>query len=118
MYGIVAVDDMHFNARDFHKGFVRVQAEELTVEAILKSLREGRYYSSQGPEIHQMGFDGETLRVEFSPVKRAAFMTNTWYVKDRVRLAENGEYLTCAEYKVKPRDKWVRFEATDESGKA
>lgn len=69
-----ASDDAHFNhARGaFHDafgGWVQVKADALTAEAILASLKSGAYYSSTGPEIHDIQIEDGTVRVLSSPVE-------------------------------------------------
>ena len=67
LYG-VATDDGH--ALDHHcKGWVRV-ASENRVDAILEALREGRFYSSCGPEIFDFYVDGDKIVVECSPAAK------------------------------------------------
>lgn len=62
-----ASDDAHYLTHDFLGGWVMVQADELDPDALLGSLKAGRYYSSQGPEIHDMAIDGEEVVVRCSP---------------------------------------------------
>lgn len=63
-----AADDAHFNGRPDHfGGWVMVQADALTPEALLASLKEGRYYSSQGPTIEHIAIDDEEITVRCSP---------------------------------------------------
>lgn len=65
-----ATDDAHFNGPDHFGGWVMVKAESLEPEALLAALKAGRYYSSQGPEIHEAGFDGERFHIACSAVER------------------------------------------------
>ena len=63
-----AADDAHFNNRPDHfGGWVMVQAESLTPEALLAALKVGRYYSSQGPTLEHVGIDGDQIVVRCSP---------------------------------------------------
>ena len=71
--GAVAADDAHFNdprgdLADVAGGWVHVKADALDEQAILTALKAGDYYSSTGPEIEDLSFDGELLRVTTSPV--------------------------------------------------
>lgn len=65
-----ATDDAHFHGPDHFGGWVMVKAESLAPEALLEALKAGRYYSSQGPEIHEARFDGEQFRIACSTVDR------------------------------------------------
>lgn len=62
-----AVDDAHELTHDWLGGWVMVQAEENDPDALLESLKAGRYYSSQGPEIHDVAIDGDKVTVRCSP---------------------------------------------------
>jgi len=62
-----AADDAHFNSPDAAGGWVMVKAETLEPEALLEALKRGDFYSSQGPEIHDIGIDGDEVRVACSP---------------------------------------------------
>ncbi len=53
---------------DAFGGWVQVLAERLDPDLILESLKAGRYYSSQGPEIHEIRFEGDEIHVACSPV--------------------------------------------------
>jgi hypothetical protein len=71
--GAYAADDAHFNdprgdLADFGGGWVHVKAESLDEAAILAALKAGHYYASTGPEIEDITFDGEVLRVRTSPI--------------------------------------------------
>ena len=62
-----AVDDAHELTHDWLGGWVMVQAEENDPDALLESLKAGRYYSSMGPEIHDIAIDGDNVTVRCSP---------------------------------------------------
>ncbi len=71
--GAYAADDAHFNdprgdLADVAGGWVHVKAESLDEASILAALKAGNYYSSTGPEIEDLSFDGEVLRVTTSPI--------------------------------------------------
>jgi hypothetical protein len=70
-----AADDAHFKNplgtfADAFGGWVQVKAESLDPEALVAALKAGEYYSSTGPEIHNIEIDGDKIRVESSPVNR------------------------------------------------
>jgi hypothetical protein len=70
---LCATDDAHFkHARgtfvDAFGGWVMVKAGSLDPDALLAALKAGDYYSSTGPEIHDIAIDGDTIRVACSPV--------------------------------------------------
>ncbi|MCH2106663.1 MAG: histidinol-phosphatase [Planctomycetes bacterium] len=65
----VATDDSH-DYRDFGigkhnpgRGWVMVQAEERSAEAIIRAMNLGRFYSSTGVSLKDVQFDGQTMWV-------------------------------------------------------
>jgi hypothetical protein len=68
-YGCAA-DDAHFRPNDlgFATGWVYVKSESLDSDAILQALKAGAYYSSTGPQIHDIEiYPGEKLIIRCSP---------------------------------------------------
>ena len=63
-----ATDDAHFKSPDHFGGWVNVKAQSLDPEEILQNLKDGNYYSSQGPQIHGIELVGKTISVTCSPV--------------------------------------------------
>ena len=69
-YFACATDDCHFkpNHRDFARGWVQVKSETLEPDALLNALKAGHYYSSTGPQIHDIQLiPGESITVHCSP---------------------------------------------------
>jgi hypothetical protein len=64
-----AADDAHFlSARPVaFAAWVQVRATELSPEALVSALRAGAYYSSQGPEIHDIAVEGGQIFISCSP---------------------------------------------------
>lgn len=70
-----ATDDSHIEFPDYPDswtadafgGWVQVKAEGLVPDLLLDALKEGAYYSSTGPRIHDVTVDGEHLIVECDP---------------------------------------------------
>jgi hypothetical protein len=65
--GAIAVDDAHWKDDDAFGGWVMVRAETLSPASLLVALREGRYYASQGPEIHDIAREGDAISIACSP---------------------------------------------------
>jgi PHP domain len=65
-----AADDAHFTGPDHFGGWVMVKAEELDPAALVRALRAGEYYSTQGPRLHDLRVEGGEIVVESSPVDR------------------------------------------------
>ncbi|MEZ4673539.1 MAG: CehA/McbA family metallohydrolase [Caldilineaceae bacterium] len=69
-YLVCATDDFHGtkNRHDFRRGWVMVKSTALEPETLLTALKAGHYYSSTGPEIHDIQIEpGQKLTVRCSP---------------------------------------------------
>lgn len=62
-----ATDDAHTLSHDAFGGWVHVLAEDNDPDALLQSLKAGHYYSSQGPEIHDISIDDGEVHIACSP---------------------------------------------------
>ncbi len=63
-----ATDDAHFHTADSFGGWVMVAAESNEPELLVAALKNGHYYSSQGPEIHDIRVEDGEVHVTCSPV--------------------------------------------------
>ncbi|MFN8472239.1 MAG: phosphotransferase [Anaerolineae bacterium] len=80
-YLACATDDAHFQPKrwDAMRGWVWVKSETLTPEAILAALKQGAYYSSCGPEIHDIQVEPKRrVYVRCSPADRV-YITGSHY---------------------------------------
>ena len=66
--GAIASDDSHWHVDDAFAGWVMVRAEENEPEALLRALRGGASYASQGPGIRDVAREGDELEVVCTPV--------------------------------------------------
>jgi predicted metal-dependent phosphoesterase TrpH len=64
-----AADDAHFGSPDAAGGWVMVKAEALEPELLLGALKRGEFYSSQGPQIHDVAIEGNEAIVACSPAR-------------------------------------------------
>jgi len=62
-----ATDDAHHVTHDAFGGWINVHADSLDPDALCESMKAGRYYSSQGPEIHNIRIGDGELQIECSP---------------------------------------------------
>lgn len=120
-----AADDSHYidnvgAYKDAFGGWVQVKSESLDPDSILAALKAGDYYSSTGPEIEDITFDGEKLTIKSSPVDR-------YYVSGKGARSQNlnGGNLTEAEFSFNPNagaggtwGDYLRVTAIDAEGKA
>lgn len=112
-FSTFAADDAHFKERpDRFGGWVRVKAESLTPEALLASLKAGYYYSSQGPEIHDIKVSDDIITVRCSPAASI-------HVGGRGSICRyrNGSDLVEAEFPLAPfADAFFRITIRDAAG--
>ena len=113
-YFAAATDDAHHYDDDAGKGWVMVKAAELTRDAIVAALRQGAFYSSQGPTITDFRVEGNEAHVETSEVAEIAFISNRG--RGRVISAPDGETITSATCSLW-KGGYVRAEVRDADGK-
>jgi hypothetical protein len=120
----IATDDAHFRHgdRDAFGGFVEVKAESLDPAALLEALKNGHFYSSQGPRISDVSFSAREVVVSCSPVETISLMTGTSRALTKI-----GRHITDATFEVTNIDKagrakdapatWARIAIMDAAGK-
>jgi hypothetical protein len=112
-----AGDDAHFgHPRDRFGAWVEVHCDRLDPEALLGSMKAGRYYSTQGPALREMILDGDRLRVETSD----AYAITLTGGGDRWQSGQErtGEPITGAEFYLTPfRGSYCRVTVVDAAGK-
>jgi len=115
----LAVDDAHAETADVFQGWIMVKATELTVPAILAAIREGAFYSTQGPEILDIRVvrteRGPLLRAVTSPARRIVFKSRTY--NGACVDAKNGQCLRGAECLMQPGHIYLRVEVTAPDGR-
>ncbi len=112
-YPLAATDDTHFYYEaDTCRSFIYVQAQECSREAILKAMRDGRFYASQGPTMDVEKKDGKII-VHTSGVEEIVYFTDTPFSPHR---SDVGHDLTYGEYEIAPTDTFVRVEVKDKDG--
>lgn len=120
VYGI-ASDDNHNNfpfgsaSSDSFGGWIVVAAKKLDRESLAEALVQGSFYASNGPEIYEYVHDGDEVYIKCSPVKRINFIT--YERRGTTKLAEDGEYITEATFKLAGDEIFARLECVDEFGK-
>lgn len=74
----LAVDDSHsylLPLKDADGGWIWVNVDDENSDEILKSIREGRFYSSMAPKITTFKYASNYLRIESSPISRLNIVT-------------------------------------------
>lgn len=111
-----ATDDAHFTEPDHFGGWVMVHASENDPDALLESLKAGRYYASEGPEFRNIGIDDSALTVETTAISSLIVQGPG----NRAR-AVHGHSMTRASISLVPfeaRDAdWIRVTVVDAAGK-
>lgn len=119
MWGF-AVDDAHNRVSDRHpmdtaRAWVMVKAAELTRDAIMASLREGLFYSSWGPTIHEVSVSGDLVTARTSPATEINFVAQRW--AGGSVLATDRPTLSEAAYRLSGREQYLRVECRDIEGR-
>lgn len=110
----VATDDSH-NISHCGGGYVMVNAKSKSNEDIIASLKEGNFYASMGPEIHDFYVENGTAYVKCSPCSKIHFITYEW--QGHTVSADNGDTIESASYKIKEATKYIRVECEDNNNK-
>ena len=115
-----AGDDAHFDdPKDRFGGWIEVYCDRLDPEALLCSLKHGRYYSTQGPSFRELLSDGERLRVETSEAY-AITLTGSGdrWQSGQERISEGGEHIAGADFELAPfRGSYCRVTVVDPDGR-
>lgn len=109
-----AADDAHFNGPDHFGGWVMVKAEEPDPAALVRALRAGSYYSSQGPRLHDIRAGGGEIQLDCSPVDSVIAVGARC-----ASAAQHGKGLVTASLPLAPfaEGGWVRVTAMDAHGR-
>lgn len=122
----IATDDCHNRNKPNEKapvgsarfsscqGWVQVYASELSVPALCRSLREGRFYASTGPEIFQYEVIGGEVHLKCSPVQKIELIGEPCRAQG---YSDPEAKLTEASWKLDGRERYIRVQITDASGK-
>ncbi len=112
--GIFAVDDTHFyDGSDNCKGWVMVKADDSSPSSILKGLKSGDFYASQGPDVY-VERSGDGLKITCSPCSIVSVFSN---LSIRPGRTVRGEDITSYDFSIFPKEKWLRVRVTDKDGK-
>jgi hypothetical protein len=109
-----ATDDAHWKQEDYGLGWITVKAARLEETALLDALRRGHFYSSSGPQIHDLRIQSGTVTVRCSPVEAVHFVGHTGR---GLRVASPpGESLTTASYTLGGNERYLRVECVQRDG--
>ncbi len=112
---VYANDDSHGYTFEAGVAATMVQAEELSVPAVMDALRSVRFYATTGPQIRRIEYDrGREVRVRCTPASAVVFYSDCPWAAGRV---VTGEGITEAAYLVQKNDSFVRVEIRGEDGR-
>jgi len=112
---VCAVDDAHLHCNDALGGFVMVKAPANTPEALLDALRNGRFYSSQGPLIETVTVTDDTVQITAAgPVSAIIALGRGSAAEQRVETGLTSASLPLARFRT---GGYVRVVLVDEKGR-
>jgi len=116
-YPLLATDDTHYYDCDEMKGMIMAEADAVEELGFTGMIRAGRFYATQGPEIHLERVSQDEMKLTCSPAVKIAFLSNLPWTDGRM---VRGTDLTQAVYKIKhnAQERFIRAEVTDATGLA
>ncbi len=117
----IATDDAHFHSPDYFGGWVQVKSEGLGPDDLLRALKSGHHYSSQGPLLLDIRLDGKQIEIETSPVDSITVVCG-----NSRTCVRHGKAITSAAFDLAKLEKgwllekispWFRVTAIDHAGK-
>ena len=105
---------LYYEGDDETKNAVMVECDEnATEKEILEAVLAGKFYATQGPEVH-IAKEGDEIVVRSSPVSRISLFSNVAWAEG---YCSRGENLTEHRHRILPRERFVRAEVTDAEGR-
>lgn len=110
----VGTDDNHVLA---HCGgaFTVIKADKLDYATIMKSLEDGNFYASMGPEIHELWYEDGNVHIKCSPVHTITINFGIRRALHKIAPSYD-ELITEAAFPISPEAKYFRLSVTDEHG--
>ena len=105
----IATDDNHGKA-DACGGWTMIKADALDYPSIAAGLKNGHFYASWGPEIHELWFEDGTVHITTSPAARIACFFGNHRAKVK---SGKGELITEASFEIEPNDPYFRITVID-----
>lgn len=110
----IGTDDTH-SKESVGGAWTMIKANKLEYRTITKALEEGHFYSSQGPEIHELWIEDNQICIRTSDVKEILFNFGTRRPK-RVG-AKAGETISFAAVEIASNILWIRVTVIDYEGR-
>lgn len=116
LYGL-AVDDAHHQYEDRFYGRIMLRSPDRSPQSIIAALRAGHFYSTTGPTIEGIEFDGDVVRIESSPcVEFFVISPQPGLGQTNWREGVFGEPMTCCRLHFSPQVRPIRVTVVDERG--
>lgn len=117
----LATDDNHDSRpagdamNDSFGGWVMLKLPELSYGAVIRALRQGDFYASNGPEICELTIENDAVCLRCSPVEKIYLVTEGRCCQ--MRVAAPGETVTEAVFPLKGDEGYVRIDCRDAWGR-
>ena len=117
----LATDDNHDSRpvgdamNDSFGGWVMLKLPELSYAAVIRALRQGAFYASNGPKLYDLTLENDTVRVRCSPVEKIYLVTQGRHCQ--MRVAAPGKTVTEAAFPLKGDEGYFRIDCRDAMGR-
>ncbi len=111
---LIATDDAHFTEPDHFGGWVMVKSEANAPEALLSALKAGAFYSTQGPELHDIRITRDVVEVECSAVETLIVQGAATAAKSLHGPSMTQATMPLERFAASP---WVRVTVVDRAGR-
>ena len=123
----IAADDSHHGDLDSRFAWVWARVGKRSVDAVLEALATGSFYSSTGPEIHEVRVDDGAVEVCCTPCQRVTLCSRRQRgssvsfgpagYKHRGEILAESDGITAARLTIPPHVPYTRVEVVDEHGR-
>ena len=106
----VSVDDNHNQVNDSFGGFIVINAADLQYGSVIEAMKQGDFYSSQGPDIYEISIKDGKLLVKCSEVELIVVYTDSrvCYLKKEIGMTE-------AEFDISGDEGYIRIMCRDKN---
>ncbi|MBR4863928.1 MAG: hypothetical protein IKU07_05065 [Oscillospiraceae bacterium] len=115
----IAADDNHNKYPLGHKlcntfcSWTQIEAENLDYRTVTKALEDGSFYISNGPAIHSLFIEDNSIIIACDPAVRIVVTHDTERLQ---RKDAEHEGITSATFKLRPESGWFRVTVYDQNG--
>jgi hypothetical protein len=108
----LAVDDSHWKYPDHGGGWVMARAPRLDAPSIVAAIRQGQFYSTQGPEIYDVQIEDRQVTVRCSPARSIYVIGDAYHCPNAAQAWDNAP-LTQATFTLRAQQQYLRVEVVD-----